>query len=217
MSLVETTSPESARAEARRRAILEVACELFLAKGYAAVSMSEIATRLGGSKGTLYNYFRSKEELFAAFMIDTCQGPSNEVFEHLPPVSDDLRGDLIDVAASLLRFLFREPTMAIHRLVIAEAGRFPELGQIFYETGPKKGELKLAAYIQQLMDAGQLRAGDAVKIGRWFKDLALSDIYTKRLWGVIDDPTPAVLRAHATEAVDIFLATFASASRPTPD
>ncbi|MEO6377128.1 MAG: helix-turn-helix domain-containing protein, partial [Caulobacteraceae bacterium] len=54
----------------RRQAILNVACEAFLAEGYAAVSMSAIAATLGGSKATLYAYFRSKAELFAAVMED---------------------------------------------------------------------------------------------------------------------------------------------------
>ena len=199
---------ETPRSEARRRAILDVARELFLANGYAAVSMSEIATRLGGSKGTLYNYFRSKEELFAAFMLDTCLGPSNEVFDHMPPPGGDLRGDLIDIAANLLKFLFREETMGIHRLVTAESGRFPELGQIFYETGPKRGDVKLGEYIQRLMDAGLLRPGNAENVGRRLKELAMSDIYTRRLWNVIPDPSPAQFREHAAEAVDIFLAAF---------
>ena len=52
----------------RRETILEIARDMFFTEGYAAVSMSAIAARLGGSKGTLYNYFASKEELFSAVM-----------------------------------------------------------------------------------------------------------------------------------------------------
>ena len=52
--------------DARRELILDVAQDVFLEEGFAAASMSTIAARLGGSKGTLYNYFRSKDELFAA-------------------------------------------------------------------------------------------------------------------------------------------------------
>src|SRR3954464_10654712 len=56
----------------RRELILDVASEVFLKEGYAATSMSEIAARLGGSKGTLYNYFKSKEELFEAYVSRNC-------------------------------------------------------------------------------------------------------------------------------------------------
>src|SRR5579871_1168537 len=82
----DTAPTESQRSDARRRAILEVGREVFLAQGYAAASMSEIAAKLGGSKGTLYNYFRSKEELFSAFIADTCQGPVMTFFDPLTPI-----------------------------------------------------------------------------------------------------------------------------------
>ena len=84
----ETTASDLSRSDARRRAILDVASEVFLAQGYAAASMSEIATRLGGSKGTLYNYFRSKEELIGALIADTCQWPAIAIFDPLPPIGE---------------------------------------------------------------------------------------------------------------------------------
>src|SRR5271165_403530 len=107
----ELAPPDLSRSDAKRRAILEVARELFQAQGYAATSMSEIAARLGGSKGTLYNYFRSKEELFAAFMIDTCQIGSNAVFEPLEPAGQDLRQALIDLGVNFLHFLLLPDTL----------------------------------------------------------------------------------------------------------
>src|SRR5471030_1490574 len=105
MTSESATAPDLSRSDARRRAILDVASEVFLAQGFAATSMSEIAVRLGGSKGTLYNYFRSKEELFAAIMVDTCQGPANAVFDHMPPIGGDLRTGLIALGTGLLGFI----------------------------------------------------------------------------------------------------------------
>jgi TetR/AcrR family transcriptional repressor of mexJK operon len=199
---------ESGKSELRRRAILDVAREAFLAQGFAATSMSEIAARLGGSKGTLYNYFRSKEELFAAIMIDTCQGPANAVFDHLPPIDGDLRTGLQDLGLGLFGFILNGPTMAVHRVVVAESDRFPELGRIFYETGPLKGQQRLEAYFAKLIETGQLRPCDPAMAARRFKDLILSDIYSRRLWGVIGDLTADAMRAHVAESVDIFLAAF---------
>src|SRR6202789_1904440 len=65
-------SATSSRRDQRREAILRVAGEVFLEEGYSAASMSTIAARLGGSKGTLYNYFKNKEELFEAQVRDLC-------------------------------------------------------------------------------------------------------------------------------------------------
>src|SRR5258708_8438615 len=88
--------------DARREAILDVAQQVFLKEGYAAASMSTIAARLGGSKGTLYNYFRSKEELFEAFIVDSCRVQADAIFDHMPPLEPSLRGALVELAGGVL-------------------------------------------------------------------------------------------------------------------
>jgi TetR/AcrR family transcriptional repressor of mexJK operon len=203
-------STDSPRSDAKRRAIIAVAREAFLARGYAATSMSEIAANLGGSKGTLYNYFRSKEELFGAFMVETCQGPAGEVFGRLPPLgeSGDIRESLIDLGATLLEFLLREEMIALHRLVVAEAGRFPEIGRMFYEAGPQHGEVRFAEFFEGAITAGLVRRADPKMMGQRLKDLVLSDVYLRRLWGVLDPLSAKALRAHVAESVDIFLMAF---------
>jgi AcrR family transcriptional regulator len=213
MTAATIPNSENARSDRRRRAILDVAREIFLKEGYAAASMSAIAERLGGSKGTLYNYFRSKEELFGAFMTDVCQGQADALFDHLPPVKGDLRDALIELGIGYITFLLGEPVVSIHRLVVAEAGRFPELGRVFYETGPHMGELRLADYMVRLMDEGHLRRCDPIGAARRLKDLYLSDLHSRRLWGVVG-PLPATeLRTHVAEGVDIFLAAYLPGSQ----
>src|SRR5690348_9832704 len=135
---------DTSRTDARRRAILDVASEVFLAQGYAATSMSEIAARLGGSKGTLYNYFRSKEELFGAFITEICQGRAAAIFDPVPPIGEgrSVRESLIEFGVSLMTFLWSEQLVALHRLIFAEVGRFPEIGRMFYEAGPRRGEVR---------------------------------------------------------------------------
>jgi AcrR family transcriptional regulator len=208
-AVTEIARPESLRSDARRRAILDVARAIFLQEGYAAASMSNIAARLGGSKGTLYNYFRSKEELFAAFMTDMCEGVANALFDNLPDFEGDLRPALVKAGEGFVGLILSEPLVAIHRLIIGEAGRFPELGRIFYENGPKRGETRLGAYFQGAIDAGLLRPGDPVAMGKRFKQLVISDLQDRRLWGVLGEPAPDEIRARVAEGVDIFLAAYA--------
>jgi len=205
-TLLDTPAP--GKSERRRQAILEVARELFQAQGYAATSMSEIAARLGGSKGTLYNYFRSKEELFAAFMQNTCQVGADEVFQNMGPAGEDLRRALNELGVNFLTFLLRPETMAVHRLVVAEGERFPELGRIFYEAGPRRGQESLVNFFGPLIEQGRMKPGDPLEVGRWFKDILLADVYNRKLWGVIDELTPEQVRDHVTKAVDVFLAAF---------
>ena len=103
----DVSRPDLSRGDAKRRAILDVASEVFLAQGYAETSMSEIAAKVGGSKGTLYNYFRSKEELFSAFITDTCQLRARAIFDPLPPIGEgrSVRESLIELGLSLMTFL----------------------------------------------------------------------------------------------------------------
>ena len=213
MTVTDIQPPESAKSEQRRRAILDVAREAFLAQGFAATSMSEIAARLGGSKGTLYNYFRSKEELFAAIMIDTCQGPANAVFDHMPRVEGDLRTGLIELGCGLLKFILSPPSVAVHRVVAAEAGRFPELGRIFFETGPRMGQRKLEEYFRQVIEDGLLKPADPAIVARRFKDLILSDIHSRRIWGVLGELSAEQIHTQVIESVDICLIVFGPVGR----
>src|SRR5271154_2739793 len=158
----DTSRPDPSRGDAKRRAILDVASEVFLVQGYAATSMSEIAARVGGSKGTLYNYFRSKEELFSAFITDTCQGRAELLFDPLPPIGEgrSVRESLIELGLSLLTFLWTEQLVTLHRLVLAEVGRFRETGRMFYGAGPRVGELRFTEYFETAMAAGHIPRAD---------------------------------------------------------
>ena len=101
----------------RRQAIVAVATELFCAQGYSHTTMSMIASRLGGSKATLWAYFRSKEELFAASMeIVRAKG------EELSPLLEDTDVDLTNVlqrfGCAYLRFVSSDHAMMVRRTII---------------------------------------------------------------------------------------------------
>ena len=124
--------------EARREAILDAAAEVFMEEGFAAASMSAIAARVGGSKGTLYNYFKSKEALFAAYIQRHCAWQQEAMFALVTPDSD-IREALTHFGRSYLTSVFSEFSLRNFRLVIAEAERAPEIGKAFYEAGPLAG------------------------------------------------------------------------------
>jgi AcrR family transcriptional regulator len=201
------TPQREARREDRRDAILDVARECFIAEGYGATSMSTIAARLGGSKGTLYNYFRSKEELFDAFVRSSCARLRAQLDEF--PEQGDVRERLVRMAEDFLDHLLSPEAIAIHRLVVGEGERFPELARLFYEAGPKIGNARHAELFSGMMQAGQLRRDDPVQAAHQFKGLVLSGVYFQRLWGVIDDPSPAERTRHAQMAADTFLRAYA--------
>ena len=119
----------------KRQGVLDAATALFMAQGYGAVSMDAIARAAGVSKATLYAYFSSKDQLFATIISDACQQNIASA-TILPGLETDLRTALIDFAGRLLRFLLEDRALAIHRVVISESVRFPELGRAFYDNGP---------------------------------------------------------------------------------
>lgn len=214
MTLADSSPAESLReielskSDRRRQAILGTARDIFLKEGYAAASMSAIAARVGGSKGTLYNYFRSKEELFAAFMNDACGKQAEDLLDHMPDLGDDPHAALLEIGLGLANLILSPNVMAISRLVVAESERFPELGQVFYETGPLRGEIRLTAHFDRAVAQGHLKDVDTTRMARRFKTLCLGDVFDRRLWGVIPNPTPEVLRESISDAVDIFLAAY---------
>ena len=203
-----TAAPMSKRDERRderRDGILDVARDCFLADGYAGTSMSSIAARLGGSKGTLYNYFKSKEELFEAVMQRQCGALAETLFD-VDHDGDDVRERLQHFAGKFLTLLLTPESLGIHRVVVGETGRFPELGRMFYEMGPKVILTKIAGYLSDLMDQGVLRRADPFVAAQQFKDLTISGVLQPRTWGVIEgDMTDAEIENQVNNAVDTFL------------
>ena len=196
------------RDQAREAIILDVARDCFLADGYAATSMSTIAARLGGSKGTLYNYFKNKEELFAAVIQRQC-GEALAGLQALAAVEADPRTQLIRMTRNLLSHIMSPDAMAMNRLVIGESERFPELAQVFYESGPRRGQELMAERLQALMDAGQLRRADADEAASQLKDLTIGNLMWLKMWGVRPERSPAEIDRYVAAGVDTFLRAYA--------
>lgn len=192
------------RREERRDAILDAARAVFLEDGYGAASMSDIAARVGGSKGTLYNYFPSKEDLFEAVVRRSCARIGAAVFD-TTAAEPDLRPRLTRMAANFLSVLVTPETIAVQRLVVGEGDRFPELGRAFYASGPKVLMGRLAEVFKEWMARGELREADPHQAAIQFKGLVISGVYQERLWCVTEHPSPEVIEAQAAAAVDTFL------------
>jgi AcrR family transcriptional regulator len=186
---------------------LDVARDVFMEEGYAAASMSSIAARVGGSKGTLYNYFPSKESLFAAFMQEESQA---EAWVAAASTADgsNVHAALAVIGARFLDFMLSDRAQTIHRLVIAESERFPELGGTFYENGPLLGVRVLSDWIQLQVSAGRVRMGDTERMAMVFLELCKSGLHQRRLWNVPPEPTAEDKARNVAEAVRVFMAAY---------
>ena len=193
--------------DARREAILDVARDVFLEEGYANASMSTIAARLGGSKGTLYNYFKNKEQLFAAYVVRHCAWQRDAMFEISAEIGD-IRAALIKVGRSYLSIVLSDFSMANFRVIVAEAQRTPEIGRAFYETGPKSGAELLGGILQKAVDSGQLKIADPLHAAHQFIALCQNRMQKARLCNAMDAPTPEEIDREVLPAVEMFLAAY---------
>jgi len=149
------------RAEDRPREICAAALQVFAEKGFAAAKLDEIAKRAGVSKGTLYLYFKDKEQLFRAVVRNT-----------VAPNVDNLRSGLIQTGlpfdqlvrlflAKFVDMVSRVPVGAVAKMVISESRNFPELAKVWHDEVVSKGLGTLQALIEMAQAKGEVRDGDA--------------------------------------------------------
>ena len=210
-----TSPPDNAclsRREARRRdrrdTIIAVAKRSFLENGFAATTMSSIAAELGGSKGTLWSYFPGKEELFAAVLRDAT-GVYHASLAELLDTGGALEPTLLRFSHDLLRKVTSPDAIALHRLVAAEASRFPKMGAIFQELAPLSTRNLLARFLEAAMAKGQLRQADAMLAARALVVLTLSGCHQQMIWGDMRAPAAGQIDADVSFAVDCFLRAYA--------
>ncbi len=194
----------------KRRAILDAATELFLKCGYLGTNMDEIAALSAVSKQTVYKHFSSKEALFVEIVSSMTDTAGDTVHNHISEMAGD------DVAAFLETYAFRQLTvvltprlMQLRRLVIGEAGRFPELARVLYERGPQRAMSALAKTFEGLAARGLLVMEDSAAAAAQFNWLVMSaPLNRAMLLGDGAIPKASALRRHAAESVRVFLAAY---------
>ncbi len=204
--MIPTSTPAIDDAAAtRRKAFVDAARNAFFANGYAGTTMSSIASHVGGSKTTLWSYFPSKEELFAAVVDDIVESYGDALQVDLS-LGDDVVPVLRRFAGVLVNTLMSEPLLALYRLVVGEAQRFPHLAETFYERGPRRGKARLAVWIGEKMAVGELRRGDPLLAVHQFAGLCQGRSYQFAVLNLPEARRPdrARIEAEIDAAIDTF-------------
>jgi AcrR family transcriptional regulator len=192
--------------DARRELILDVAQSVFLEEGFANASMSVIAARLGGSKGTLYNYFKSKDELFNAYVERRCLW-QDEIFA--APVEGETPEDTLRrIGRAYLTRVLTDFNLRNFRLIVAEAARSPEIGEIFYNAGPRMGAERVAELLAGMASAGHLDLDDPLEAAHQFLGMVQNRYFKARLCNAIPELTAKQIEDEAGLAVRTFLRAF---------
>ncbi len=163
MSAALPASPEprwQRRAEARPQELLEAALAEFVERGYAATRLEEVARRAGVSKGTLYLYYANKAELFKAVVRMSLVANLDDAQTAIAGHRGSSRELLVFLLSEFTRRVSESPLSGIPKLILAEAGNFPEIAQFYYAEVVHRGRGLIQRVLQQGMERGEFRAMD---------------------------------------------------------
>nr|WP_294510600.1 TetR/AcrR family transcriptional regulator [uncultured Rhodopila sp.] len=191
----------------KRAQILNGAAAVFAADGYEGASMARIASVAGVSKGTLYNYFDSKAALFTAYVAETCDRNLARVFD-----TADHNGDpaavLRDIGKRMVQMMLSAPGLAIYRVVIAEAVKFPDLARGFFDAGPARAIGFMADWLAEETRRGRLSVAEPAFAAEQFFNLCQTHLVLRRKLEMLPDPAEAEIDRVIEAAIGMFLRTY---------
>jgi AcrR family transcriptional regulator len=148
------------RKDARPEEIIGAALEVFTERGFAATKLEDVARKAGVTKGTIYLYFENKEALFKALI----RGTIVPVIAQGEAIAQAFTGSARDLFEKLVREYWRlvgETSLSsIPRLMIAEAGNFPQLARFYYQEVITRGHRLMAGVLERGIKAGEFKKVD---------------------------------------------------------
>ncbi len=190
----------------RLSGVIGAAGELFLAHGYGGVSIEMIVDRTGGSYRDLYKEFGGKEALFLRVMSDLCSqvlaplraAASPKDHRHVP-----MEKVLLAIGKTVLRTVLSPRVLALHRLMVSEAPRFPELAKTFFQMGPASANIALAELLTSRAASEGLLIHDPAISAAIFLDMLVNNLQLRTLTGGI--VSQSEIDERVREATRIFL------------
>lgn len=187
--------------------VLDGAREVFMKDGFEGASVDDIARAAEVSKATLYSYFPDKRLLFAEVARTECLRQADGAMDMLE-CCDSPQSMLHMAAEKISEFLTSDLGRAITRLMASESHRFPELGQMFYDSGPGLVHNLLVDHLRQATEAGQLRIDDFPLAAHQFAELCKASYFPKILCGKEDEITQDEIDRTIDGAVEMFMARY---------
>jgi AcrR family transcriptional regulator len=155
-----TTAPTARqrRKDARPSELLDAALELFVEKGFAATRAEEVAQRAGVSKGTLYLYYPSKEELFKAVIAQSVGSRIEETAQQVQAYDGPMAPLLEDLLVRWWQQVYASPASGTFKIVVSEVRNFPEIGDFWVNNVIEPGSALIGSIVQRGVASGEFRA-----------------------------------------------------------
>ena len=186
---------------------MEGASTVFAERGYKGTNMSNSARKAGVSKGTLYNYFTSKADLFTAFVEECSRTKMPSLLASLQsdaPVQDTL----LAIAGSMIRLMTLPDSLTLCRIIISEAPHFPHLAECFWQNGPRIAISGMAEWLRTQTDMGRLYVADPVFAAEQFFALCQTRVTHRKRFNLPMTEAEADEGKVITEAVRVFMAAY---------
>lgn len=171
------SSRRLARTAERRAAIVEAAMEEFIARGFTATRLDDIAARAGVAKGTIYLHFKDKESMFEE-LIRTAIVPFVSRLAAPPSTSGTVRGMVESLARLFIQEVATTRRGDIVRLIVAEGPRFPAIADFYYREVVSRGLAALRGLIELAIARGEIREPKLAQ----FPQILIAPLLISVLW-----------------------------------
>lgn len=191
--------------------IVAVARRIFLAQGFARASMDSVAELASISKRTLYSRFAGKSALFEAVILREIEDGLNSLQARLPDFGD-IRSELKALSESLLSWMLSEVNVAMERIIMAEAARFPDLARRLYDAGFLGAARLVAELLERAAARGEVQLAHPDFAADQFVSTVILSPFRRAALGVQKATFDAAAFDRMSRAVDLFL----DGCRPPP-
>jgi TetR/AcrR family transcriptional repressor of mexJK operon len=188
----------------KREAVLDAAKHLFATLGFDRTSMNAIARVAGVSKLTVYSHFGDKDALFNAAVESKCEEQVPLAmfrFDARTPV----RAALLKIAGGFHGLIHSDESLALHRMMIANAGDDAHLADLFFEAGPRRMLGAFEGFLREAMARGQMDIPEPARAAEHFLCLLKGVGHLKQLCGCTKRVPKREIAAHIDSVVDLFL------------
>lgn len=192
------------RSHEKHERILKAATAVFLERGFDGANLDEIVRSSGVSRQTIYNHFGGKVSLFRAICVELTDEVTSQLLpsgaRNLDPVTV-----LTRVGLAFLDLVLRPSSLALHRILIAEASRFPDLGREIYSAAGARSIAALADWLRHRADNGELSIDNPESAAGDFFALVRGNRQIRALLGVPVEQAARERKDVVDRAVRIFL------------